>query len=780
MSTAADSSKMRKILRAAATFPIVALCVLSFGLIAGDLLYALLWSKAPATRDFIIYWATAQQLSHHANPYDATAIKELEQTAGLPATYKVGYTRNPPWALPLVYPLGFLSPRAGWILWYFLLLASLALSVYLLWNFFDRPRNKRYLLGFTFAPALICMVYGQTSLLVVPGLVLFLCLHRTRPFLAGAALSLCALKPHLFLPFGVVLLAWIIVSRAYKLIAGAVAAIGASCALTYLIDPLAWAQYAQMARGSGIEREQIPCLSSVLRFWLSPTSVWLQFLPAMLGCVWAMVYFWPRRQKWNWMENSAPLLLVSLLVAPYAWIYDHGMVLPALLPTVFLVRSRNLLIAFASIGALAEVALFYSHYDPSALSRWAIWVAPAWLAWYLIANAPSNTWEKVRSVLQANGFLLKKEVAGSGGDGETSTISAPADTSKKRKILRAAATLPIVIFCGLAFGYTAGILLVALLSPQAPVTRDYFFYWSTARQLTHHANPYDAQAMSDFEHSAGLSTAYQAGLMRNPPWALPLIYPLGFLSPRAGWILWYFLLLASLALSVYLLWNLCGRLRSERYLLGLSFAPALICMIYGQTSLLVVPGLVLFLCLHRTRPFLAGAALSLCALKPHLFLPFGVVLLAWIVLSRAYKLVAGAVAAVAASCALTYLIDPLAWAQYGKMAHASGIESEWIPCPSFPAPLLDQPDLALAPISSRPAGLRLGVGLFLAAAAGLELDRKWRALASGFAGCGALCLDLRSWDGLAGAVAHRISCPFQKPADCLGFYRRTDRSRALL
>ena len=171
--------------------------------------------------------------------------------------------------------------------------------------------------------------------------------------------------------------------------------------------------------------------------------------------------------------------------------------------------------------------------------------------------------------MQANGFLLKKEVAGSGGDGETSTISAPADTSKKRKILRAAATLPIVIFCGLAFGYTAGILLVALLSPQAPVTRDYFFYWSTARQLTHHANPYDAQAMSDFEHSAGLSTAYQAGLMRNPPWALPLIYPLGFLSPRAGWILWYFLLLASLALSVYLLWNLCGRLRSERYLLGL-------------------------------------------------------------------------------------------------------------------------------------------------------------------------------------------------------------------
>ena len=187
--------------------------------------------QGTTTRDFII-WATAQQLSHHANPYDATAIKELEQTAGLPATYKVGYTRNPPWACRWVYPLDC-RPAGGMDSVVFSAAGeSGALGLPATMKFFDRPRNKRYLLGFTFAPALICMVYGQTSLLVVPGLVLFLCLHRTRPFLAGAALSLCALKPHLFLPFGVVLLASIIVSRAYKLIAGAVAAIGASCALT--------------------------------------------------------------------------------------------------------------------------------------------------------------------------------------------------------------------------------------------------------------------------------------------------------------------------------------------------------------------------------------------------------------------------------------------------------------------------------------------------------------------------------------------------------------------
>jgi hypothetical protein len=225
-------------------------------------------------------------------------------------------------------------------------------------------------------------------------------LHRTHPFLAGAALSLCALKPHLFLPFGIVLLAWVVVSRAYTILAGTLAGLATGSAITTLIDPLSWVQYLQMARTSGIESEQIPCPSSLLRYWLSPSSVWLQYLPALLGCIWALAYFWPRRRNWDWQRNGAPLLLVSLAVAPYAWIYDHGMVLPALLPSVFLVRSRNLLIALAFLSSLIEVALFYSLRYPPALYLWTIWAAPAWLAWYWAANAHPGVLEKVRYALR--------------------------------------------------------------------------------------------------------------------------------------------------------------------------------------------------------------------------------------------------------------------------------------------------------------------------------------------------------------------------------------------
>jgi len=386
MIPAGEPGTRQKILRAMVTLPFVTVCGLAFGFTAGMLCLALLLPQAPCTRDYVFYWAAGQQLAHHANPYDTVANTLLERAAGLPPNLNPGVMRNPPWALPLVIPLGYISLRVGWLLWALLLLACLLVSVHLLWIIYGRPRNRRYLLGYTFGPALICLLYGQTSLFALLGLVLFLRLHRTRPFMAGISLWLCALKPHLFLPFGIVLVAWVVVSRSYKLLAGAAIAMAASCAITFVVDPLAWTQYSQLAHSSGIEREYIPCLSYLLRSWLNPHSIWLQYLPAVLGCTWALAYFWPRRHAWEWMKNGSPLMLVSILVAPYSWIYDQGLVIPALLQGAFLARSRSFLIALAFLSALVEIALLRSISHPTAMALWTYWTAPAWLVWYLLAS----------------------------------------------------------------------------------------------------------------------------------------------------------------------------------------------------------------------------------------------------------------------------------------------------------------------------------------------------------------------------------------------------------
>ena len=336
------------------------------------------------SRDFVVFWATGQQLVHHANPYDAQAMKHIEQAAGLNTGYAVLYMRNPPWALPLALPLGFLGLRVGAFLWSLVIVGCLVASVLLFWRLSGRPANRLHWLGLSFGPALVCAMMGQSSLFALLGYVLFLFLYRTRPFLAGVSLWLCALKPHLFVPFGVVLLVWIVLSRGYKILAGAAAALAASCALIYLVDPTAWADYAQMMRTAGLEKEYIPCLVVVLRLWLSPHSMWIQYVPPLLGTAWALSYFWKRRRAWEWEKHGNLLVLVSLLAAPYSWIYDGGLAIPALLQGAYRTRSRFLLIVLAIASISIEVELVCGVKVTSALF---LWTVPGWFVWYLLACA---------------------------------------------------------------------------------------------------------------------------------------------------------------------------------------------------------------------------------------------------------------------------------------------------------------------------------------------------------------------------------------------------------
>ena len=363
---------------------------LSIALVSGLALAitALFLCVAPLTgqiagvRDFVVYWATGQQLVHHANPYDPAAMMKVERDAGLPAGYGVLFMRNPPWGLPVAYPLGLIGVRLGTLLWSLVLLACLFGSVRLVWQMYGRPRHLLNFLGLSFAPALMCLIVGQTALFALLGLVLFLRLHRNRPFLAGMSLWLCALKPHLFLVFGVVLLAWVVVSGAYKVLLGAATALAASCVAAWFIDPTAWADYARMMRTVGIENEFIPCWSVALRLWISPHAMELQYLLPALGCAWALVYFWKHRHTWDWLKHGSPVVLVSILAAPYCWLFDQALAIPALLEGAYHTRSRILLALLAAASVLIEIELVCGVKLPSGLF---LWTAPAWLAWYALA-----------------------------------------------------------------------------------------------------------------------------------------------------------------------------------------------------------------------------------------------------------------------------------------------------------------------------------------------------------------------------------------------------------
>lgn len=335
-----------------------------------------------ARRDFIVYWATGQQLARHGNPYDPAGLNQIEHDAGFPggASY---YMRNAPWALPLALPLGYAGPMVTALPWSLMMLGLLIASVRMLWKLFGARGNPLEWLGICFPPALFCVVLGQTSILLLFGLTLFLRLHKTRPFAAGAALWLCTLKPHLFLPFALVLLLWIVLTRSYRILAGGAAAFATGALVTTCIDPAAWSQYAYYMRTSVVTREFTPCLGDLLRDSLHPAWEWLAFVPAMLGCLWALAYFWPRRHAWDWLEEGGLLVVVSLVVAPFGWIFDQALALPAVLWGVSRTTSQILLSVLALLYIGVEIQLIRFDLHSAAY----LWPAPAWLIWYLCARA---------------------------------------------------------------------------------------------------------------------------------------------------------------------------------------------------------------------------------------------------------------------------------------------------------------------------------------------------------------------------------------------------------
>lgn len=337
-------------------------------------------------RDFIVYWATGQQLAHHANPYDPDALSRLEHDAGFQGAASY-YMRNAPWALPLALPLGYFGAMASALPWSLLIMGLLVASVRIVWKTFGASGDHLDWLGYCFPPALFCVILGQTSIFLLFGLALFLRLHKTHPFWAGAALWFCTLKPHLFLPFGIVLLVWIVVSRCYRILVGGVASLAAGSLITAFLDPAAWTQYRHYMRASGITHEFTANLGDVLRDSIYPAAEWLAFIPAILGCIWALAYFWRRRRHWDWFEDGSLLMLVSIFVAPFGWIFDQSLAIPAILFAASRNPSRILLAVLAIVYMLIEVEIV-SPFDLHSAAY--LWTAPAWLVWYLFARASAR------------------------------------------------------------------------------------------------------------------------------------------------------------------------------------------------------------------------------------------------------------------------------------------------------------------------------------------------------------------------------------------------------
>lgn len=325
-------------------------------------------------KDLIAFWAGASLFLRGANPYSP---EELERFyAGLsfePMYHQIFW--NPPWCLTTLGWFGLISFHTLVLAWLAVGISAVSAALLLMKSAIQPERsNFSFFLQLTvilsFYPLAFCLGMGQLSaFLLLITVMLGIALQRRTPrdFWIGAATSLLLLKPHLF-HLVLLIAAWEILSqRRLQIVLGFVIA-----ALLQLLLPLLWMpQIYTFYSSSQVPTFWFNSSLGALMQSFSPEETWRRFIPMVVFDV-ALLLAWPRiRQKVSLMKAFWLLVMpLSLLSAPYAWLYDFVLLIPALQILIITAFSESrthgvvmvvlLLIQNAALGFGPEEMQYYT------------------------------------------------------------------------------------------------------------------------------------------------------------------------------------------------------------------------------------------------------------------------------------------------------------------------------------------------------------------------------------------------------------------------------------
>ncbi|QDU22314.1 glycosyltransferase family 87 protein [Urbifossiella limnaea] len=206
-------------------------------------------------------------------------------------------------------------------------------------------------------------------------------------------------------------------------------------------------------------------------------------------------------------------------------------------------------------------------------------------------------------------------------------------------------------------------------SPAFLNPRDFLEFWSAGAVVARGGNPYDPDVLLAEQRRAepGRDAAV---MMWNPPWSLAVYVPVGLLPVRWATLVWIGLQLAAVMLSCDWLWRVYrgpARLRWVPQVLGLTFAPVVWNVLYGQNAGLLLLGLAGFVHFRVAgKPGRAGACAALTALKPHLLAVFGVLLVLDAMSRPGRTALASGVGTLAAALGGVLLLNPDVVEQFAR------------------------------------------------------------------------------------------------------------------
>jgi hypothetical protein len=334
--------------------------------------------RALPLNDFIEYWSAARLFITGGNPYSGAEMLRVEQSLGWSSPEALPML-NPPWVLTIFAPLAALPFRTAQILWFIVSAALLFASADLLWRYYGGRPDQRvvaWACAALFFPNPVALRMGQVAPIILFGLVAFLVSMRSRsPWLAGVALFVLGMKPHLLVPLGLVLMIWIIQRRNWTVLGGLTLVVAVATAVAIVVNPAALTGYIHLWANT-------PPVD-LLRYRFGFEQTWLQLLPLVVGVGWVLIRWRRWGLRWDWGEQMPALLLGSLISAPYVWTFDQPVLTIALIRGAVAISKRRwwlIAAAFAAGDAIMAVLIFGE--APGYLFLWSV---PFWALLYAAA-----------------------------------------------------------------------------------------------------------------------------------------------------------------------------------------------------------------------------------------------------------------------------------------------------------------------------------------------------------------------------------------------------------